>query len=140
MQWVWYYVLYIIYQYAVNMVLYTSMQCSLVFRANRSFFMSKGAICSWKRVNRSHCSLKKSNRAKSNGSILLLGTKRGKAVKNIQKNTNLFEWIARFLRAICLNHEQITHVALFKRVTRAIISWSLICKEGQEQIAHTVAL
>ena len=37
------------------------------------------------RANPSHCSLNKSNRAKSDGSDSLLGTKRGKAVKNIRK-------------------------------------------------------
>ena len=122
MQWVWYYVLYIIYQYAVNMVLYTSMQCSLVFRANRSFFMSKGAICSWKRVNRSHCSLKKSNRAKSNGSILLLGTKRGKAVKNIQK-------IRIYSSELLVFWEQFAWIT-----SKSLMSLSL--KEWRERLSH----
>ena len=112
----------IIYQYAVNMVLYTSMQCSLVFRANRSFFMSKGAICSWKRVNRSHCSLKKSNRAKSNGSILLLGIKRGKAVKNIQK-------IRIYSSEMLVFWEQFAWIT-----SKSLMSLSL--KEWRERLSH----
>ena len=40
------------------------------------------------------------------------------------------------LRAICLNHERITHVALFYRVARAIRSQSLFCHEQPEWIAH----
>ena len=62
---------------------------SLIFRANRLFFVSKRAICSWKRVihsqplfckaNCSCRSLKKSKGAKSDW------RKRGKAVKNTWK-------------------------------------------------------
>ena len=68
------------------------------------------AIRSWKRANRSRRTLKKTNGSRSHGNDLLLGIKRGKAVKNFKnkvKNTILFA-IER------VNHEQINHVALFK--------------------------
>ena len=65
----------------------------------------------------------KSVRAMSDRSDSLLGIKkRGKAVKNCQKHSKkieLFRLNCLFLRAIHLNHEQITYVALFYRANRS---------------------
>ena len=41
-----------------------------------------------------------------------------------------------FLKAICSNHEQITHFTLFKRAMIAIHSRLLFCKEQQERFTH----
>ena len=73
------------------------------------------------RANRSCCSLKKSNEAKSNRIVLLLGITRGKqwqTVKNMVKTTIFFKQITPFVRAKeqkCDNfskNEQITYVTL----------------------------
>ena len=78
------------------------------------------------KVNHSHHSLKKSE--KSNGRDLLLCIKKGKINEKLSKtykNMNLFLVNCSFLRAICSNHERITHVALFYRAVRAIHSRSV---------------
>ena len=62
-------------------------------KSDRSDLLTVSLLSRPTRANRSRCSIKKSN-----GIDLLLGIKRGKAVKNCQKhkNKNFFERIARF--------------------------------------------
>ena len=57
--------------------------------------------------------------------------KGGKCQKPMKKT--IFLQITHFLQAICLNHESITHIALF---LKSIRSHSLFCKEPHEWITH----
>ena len=82
---------------------------TLFFGANHSFCVRERAMranrtfCVRERAMRANRSLKKSDGAKSDGSDLLLGIKRGKEVKSRHtqtKNSTFFEQITRFMEAI----------------------------------------
>ena len=100
---------------------------SSVFRTNRSFFYSESVIRFWKRANRSLRSLVMSDMSelltatlfKERRELFALGHRKGgnqwKNVKKHKKIYDFFEQFARFLRAINLNHERITGIALFQR-------------------------
>ena len=138
---------------------------SLIFceRKSRSLVKkSERANCSWKRANCSHhsfvisdlsksltvnllswatwvnCSsrsLKKSEWAKIDGSNLLLGIKRLKTVRNIQKY-EFFEQIARLFASNPPESQANHYITRWKRTTLVNLSWLLFCKEGCERIAH----
>ena len=72
--------------------------------------MSNGSDLLWSLfcIEQQERSVPESDGAKSDGSNLLLGIKRGKEVKNCQKHTTkttIFQANTVFFRAICLNHE-----------------------------------
>ena len=98
---------------------------SLVFPANRQFFVSK-------RANHSFGSLKKREWEKSKGSDSLLGIKRRKTVKYIrvfQGNRSFFasdsiQWWAKH-----------SHRFFFKSDKSDSLTW-LFCKERWERFAH----
>ena len=76
--------------------------------------------------------LKKSYRAMSNGSDLLLGIKRGKVVKNCQnkvQTTHFVEWIAHFWRTAGVIQTRHSFV-------KSGESDSLFCKERREGFAQ----
>ena len=59
--------------------------------------------------------------------------KRGGGEMSKPMKKTIFLQITHFLQAICLNHESITHIALF---LKSIRSHSLFCKEPHEWITH----
>ena len=97
------------------------------FLSKSLVFVSKRGIHSWKRVallswatgvNRSRSLFCKSDWGKSNGSDSLLVIKRRENCEKLSKAYEKYVFSkrsARFLRAICLNHEQITGITLFLR-------------------------
>ena len=90
------------------------------------------------RANGFHHSWKNCDGAKSFGSNLLLGLKRGKTVKNCQKhgdNYTFFQWIAGFFKV----KEKITSESLtlsyLKSGKNHLLS-SIFCKERREWFSH----
>ena len=124
-----------------KILLYFSSLISHIFRVGNLLFgfasellvfverKSEKAIHPWKRANHSGSLFCKERRTKMQGERFTLGHKRGKAMKNCQKNVNFFWRESLVFENERENHKRITTVALLLRAMQVICSWSHFFKE-----------